>query len=119
MRTFTPVNEPSPARSYNGKSAASRKYAKICYQFVARNANELSVLQDEVLEVRPPPGAGPGEAAAAGWRDVRRVFPQVIEDGKQWWKLRNRSGQTGYVPFNVLEVVNADEQEGVFGQVSC
>lgn len=32
---------------------AARKYAKICYQFVARNANELSVLQDEVLEVNP------------------------------------------------------------------
>lgn len=31
----------------------TRKYAKICYQFVARNANELSVLQDEILEVKP------------------------------------------------------------------
>ncbi|KAJ0028969.1 hypothetical protein NQD34_003966 [Periophthalmus magnuspinnatus] len=58
----------------------SRKYAKICYHFVARNANELSVLKDEVLE--------------------------VIEDDKQWWKLRNRSGQAGYVPFNILEVVD-------------
>ena len=30
----------------------SRKYAKIRYHFVARNANELSVLQDEILEVK-------------------------------------------------------------------
>lgn len=29
-----------------------RKYAKILYPFVARNADELSVLQDEVLEVK-------------------------------------------------------------------
>lgn len=29
-----------------------RKYAKIRYHFVARNANELSVLQDEILEVK-------------------------------------------------------------------
>ncbi|KAI3371262.1 hypothetical protein L3Q82_023874, partial [Scortum barcoo] len=57
--------------SYNGMPQ-TRKYAKIRYHFVARNANELSVLQDEILE--------------------------VIEDDKQWWKLRNRSGQSGYVP---------------------
>ncbi|XP_062318434.1 epidermal growth factor receptor kinase substrate 8-like protein 2 isoform X2 [Osmerus eperlanus] len=68
--------------SYNGL-ASSRKYAKIRYHFVARNANELSVLQDEVLE--------------------------VIEDDKQWWKLRNRSGQAGYVPYNMLDVVKLEE----------
>ncbi|CAB1331799.1 unnamed protein product [Coregonus sp. 'balchen'] len=54
--------------SYNGLASSSRKYAKICYHFVARNASELSVLQDEVLE--------------------------VLEDDRQWWKLRNRSGHS-------------------------
>ncbi|KAJ8349607.1 hypothetical protein SKAU_G00247370 [Synaphobranchus kaupii] len=63
----------------------SGKYAKIRYHFVARNANELSVLQDEVLE--------------------------VIEDNKQWWKLRNRSGQSGYVPYNILDVVTPDQPQ--------
>lgn len=53
LPTFTAVNEMCPGRSYNGMPVTTRKYAKICYQFVARNANELSVLQDEVLEVRP------------------------------------------------------------------
>lgn len=38
------------SRSYSTPSTP-RKYAKIRYHFVARNANELSVLQDEVLEV--------------------------------------------------------------------
>ncbi|KAG7245420.1 hypothetical protein INR49_010871 [Caranx melampygus] len=75
--------------SYNGKTH-SRKFAKIRYHFVARNANELSVLQDEILE--------------------------VIEDDKQWWKLRNRSGQAGYVPFNILDVVKVEEPEGSYGQ---
>ncbi|KAJ0069971.1 hypothetical protein NL108_017733 [Boleophthalmus pectinirostris] len=70
--------------SSNGSHA--RKYAKIQYHFVARNANELSVLKDEVLE--------------------------VIEDDKQWWKLRNRSGQSGFVPFNILEVVDESEAAG-------
>lgn len=41
-----------------------RKYAKICYQFVARNANELSVLQDEILEVKPRVWVGRRAAAA-------------------------------------------------------
>uniref|UniRef100_A0AAZ3P9T0 EPS8 like 2 n=1 Tax=Oncorhynchus tshawytscha TaxID=74940 RepID=A0AAZ3P9T0_ONCTS len=74
-------------RSYNGLASSSRKYAKICYHFVARNANELSVLQDELVE--------------------------VIEDDKQWWKVRNRSGQSGYVPSNVLEVVTLEEPHGM------
>ncbi|XP_060931872.1 epidermal growth factor receptor kinase substrate 8-like protein 2 isoform X2 [Limanda limanda] len=75
--------------SYNGKTH-TRKYAKIRYHFVARNANELSVLQDEILE--------------------------VIEDDRQWWKLRNRSGQAGYVPFNILDVVKIEEPEGGYSQ---
>ncbi|KAM3869954.1 epidermal growth factor receptor kinase substrate 8-like protein 2 [Diretmus argenteus] len=75
--------------SYNGMHA-TRKYAKIRYHFVARNANELSVLQDEVLE--------------------------VIEDDKQWWKLRNRSGQAGYVPYNILDVVKLEDPEGIYSQ---
>uniref|UniRef100_A0A8C5BSS9 EPS8 signaling adaptor L2 n=2 Tax=Gadus morhua TaxID=8049 RepID=A0A8C5BSS9_GADMO len=62
-------------------------YAKIRYHFVARNANELSVLQDEVLE--------------------------VIEDDKQWWKLRNRSGQSGYVPYNILDVVKLEDPQAM------
>ncbi|XP_031715266.1 epidermal growth factor receptor kinase substrate 8-like protein 2 isoform X2 [Anarrhichthys ocellatus] len=75
--------------SHNGMPP-TRKYAKIRYHFVARNANELSVLQDEILE--------------------------VIEDNKQWWKLRNRSGQAGYVPFNILDVVKIEEPEAVYNQ---
>lgn len=73
--------------SSNGSftSPASRKYAKIRYHFVARNINELSVLQDEILE--------------------------VLEDDKQWWKLRNRSGQAGYVPYNMLDVVKLEDPQ--------
>lgn len=38
---------------------------------------------------------------------------QVLEDNKQWWKLLNRSGQAGYVPYNILDVVKLEELEQV------
>ncbi|XP_053740894.1 epidermal growth factor receptor kinase substrate 8-like protein 2 isoform X2 [Synchiropus splendidus] len=78
----------SSSSSNGSNMSLTRKFAKIRYHFVARNANELSVLQGEVLE--------------------------VIEDDKQWWKLRNRSGQAGYVPYNILDVVKLDEPDSVF-----
>uniref|UniRef100_A0A3B5KY10 Epidermal growth factor receptor kinase substrate 8-like protein 2 n=1 Tax=Xiphophorus couchianus TaxID=32473 RepID=A0A3B5KY10_9TELE len=74
-----------PAEFFLTSPWETEKYAKICYNFVARNPNELSVLQDEILE--------------------------VLEDNKQWWKLRNRSGQSGYVPYNILDVVRLEEPE--------
>uniref|UniRef100_A0A8C5LEG9 Epidermal growth factor receptor kinase substrate 8-like protein 2 n=1 Tax=Jaculus jaculus TaxID=51337 RepID=A0A8C5LEG9_JACJA len=73
--TLPPASSPHLHRGYQ-PTPAMAKYVKILYDFTARNANELSVLKDEVLE--------------------------VLEDGRQWWKLRNRSGQAGYVPCNIL-----------------
>ncbi|XP_060764344.1 epidermal growth factor receptor kinase substrate 8-like protein 2 isoform X2 [Neoarius graeffei] len=64
-------------------TAASRKYVKVLYNFVAHNVNELSVLQDEILE--------------------------IIESDNQWWKLRNRSGQVGLVPSNTLVVITLED----------
>uniref|UniRef100_A0A672TTL2 Epidermal growth factor receptor kinase substrate 8-like protein 2 n=1 Tax=Strigops habroptila TaxID=2489341 RepID=A0A672TTL2_STRHB len=80
-----------PAHSHRSSSpgmAPPKRYAKIRYDFTARNANELSVLKDEILE--------------------------VLEDNKQWWKLLNRSGQAGYVPYNILDVVKLEELEQVY-----
>lgn len=33
----------------------------------------------------------------------------MLEDGRQWWKLRNRSGQAGYVPCNILDEVRPED----------
>ncbi|XP_058160865.1 epidermal growth factor receptor kinase substrate 8-like protein 2 isoform X2 [Dasypus novemcinctus] len=77
-----PGSSPQAHRGY-GPSPAMAKYVKVLYDFTARNANELSVLKDEVLE--------------------------VLEDGRQWWKLRSRSGQAGYVPCNILDEVRPED----------
>lgn len=53
------------------------------------------------------------------WSEMCSCVSQVIEDDKQWWKLRNRSGQAGYVPFNILDVVKLEDRESVFHQVTC
>ncbi|KAF5907935.1 epidermal growth factor receptor kinase substrate 8 isoform X8, partial [Clarias magur] len=63
-----------------------RSFAKSKYDFVARNGTELSVVKDEVVE--------------------------VLDDRKQWWKVRNGSGLTGYVPNNILEITKAVDLNG-------
>nr|XP_033784712.1 epidermal growth factor receptor kinase substrate 8-like protein 2 isoform X1 [Geotrypetes seraphini]XP_033784713.1 epidermal growth factor receptor kinase substrate 8-like protein 2 isoform X1 [Geotrypetes seraphini] len=72
------------SKNYEAQATGqSKKYAKIRYDFTARNANELSVLRDEILE--------------------------VLEGNKQWCKLLSRSGQVGVVPYNILDVVTAED----------
>ncbi|XP_053199956.1 epidermal growth factor receptor kinase substrate 8a isoform X3 [Scomber japonicus] len=74
-------------RSFDGDSRGQSKlFAKSKYDFVARNNTELSVLKDEVVE--------------------------VIDDRKQWWKVRNGGGMIGYVPNNILEVTKAVDITG-------
>ncbi|KAM8836991.1 LOW QUALITY PROTEIN: epidermal growth factor receptor kinase substrate 8-like protein 1 [Spinachia spinachia] len=55
----------------------SERIYSCTYDFIARNSSELSVQQGETLE--------------------------VIESSKRWWKCRNRYGQIGFVPFNILD----------------
>ncbi|XP_057169994.1 epidermal growth factor receptor kinase substrate 8-like protein 1 [Ursus arctos] len=52
------------------------KWALCNYDFQARNGSELSVKQQDVLE--------------------------VLDDRRKWWKVRDQQGQEGYVPYNIL-----------------
>ncbi|XP_026218476.1 epidermal growth factor receptor kinase substrate 8a isoform X3 [Anabas testudineus] len=74
-------------RGFDGDCRGPAKlFAKSKYDFVARNNTELSVLKDEVVE--------------------------VLDDRKQWWKVRNGAGASGYVPNNILEVTKAVDITG-------
>ncbi|NXA58118.1 EPS8 kinase, partial [Mohoua ochrocephala] len=71
-------------RNYEAHNKAqSKKYAKCKYEFVARNNSELSVMKEEIVE--------------------------ILDDRKQWWKVQNKSGSTGFVPNNILDPLRSAE----------
>ena len=79
----------------------------------------------------PVAWAGAGSCGPGRWREAmagcdggmrwRDAGLQVLEDGHQWWKLRNRSGQAGYVPGNILAETRLEDapQEQVRGGLPC
>ncbi|NXL44269.1 EPS8 kinase, partial [Podilymbus podiceps] len=75
-------------RNYEAHNKAqTKKYAKCKYEFMARNNSELSVMKEEIVE--------------------------ILDDRKQWWKVQNKSGSTGFVPNNILDPLRS--QEGGLG----
>ncbi|XP_072327819.1 epidermal growth factor receptor kinase substrate 8a isoform X3 [Scyliorhinus torazame] len=77
---------PADGNYENPVNVEPKRIAKSKYDFVARNNNELSVMKDDLLE--------------------------IIDDKKQWWKVKNQSGMSGYVPNNILDVMRDPHEPG-------
>ncbi|XP_030320434.1 epidermal growth factor receptor kinase substrate 8 [Calypte anna] len=82
-----PDYPPSDGNYEAHHKAQTKKYAKCKYEFMARNNSELSVMKEEIVE--------------------------ILDDRKQWWKVQNKSGSTGFVPNNILDPLK--NQEGGLG----
>ncbi|XP_054054235.1 epidermal growth factor receptor kinase substrate 8 isoform X2 [Rissa tridactyla] len=82
-----PDYPPSDGNYEAHSKAQTKKYAKCRYEFMARNNSELSVMKEEIVE--------------------------ILDDRKQWWKVQNKSGCTGFVPNNILDLLR--NQEGGLG----
>ncbi|XP_064315223.1 epidermal growth factor receptor kinase substrate 8 isoform X2 [Phalacrocorax carbo] len=78
-----PDYPPSDGNYEAHSKAQTKKYAKCKYEFVARNNSELSVMKEEIVE--------------------------ILDDRKQWWKVQNKSGSTGFVPNNILDPLRNQE----------
>uniref|UniRef100_W5MZM0 EPS8 signaling adaptor L3b n=1 Tax=Lepisosteus oculatus TaxID=7918 RepID=W5MZM0_LEPOC len=60
------------------------RYMRVMYDFMARNNQELSIMKGDIV--------------------------QVLDDSRQWWRVRNIREEEGFVPHNVLESMEENPQ---------
>ncbi|XP_069046429.1 epidermal growth factor receptor kinase substrate 8-like protein 3b [Lepisosteus oculatus] len=81
---FTPEQNPDPWSSPQTRSNENPRYMRVMYDFMARNNQELSIMKGDIV--------------------------QVLDDSRQWWRVRNIREEEGFVPHNVLESMEENPQ---------
>ncbi|KAM6947925.1 epidermal growth factor receptor kinase substrate 8-like protein 3 [Lycodopsis pacificus] len=94
-QTSTKWTPPPPLPSQKTRSRESAlRCMRVMNDFISRNHRELTVRKGEIVE--------------------------LLDMSKQWWKVRNRGGEEGFVPNNILEAhdkqhIEADTPEHTGG----
>jgi len=71
---------PPPQRA-RSPSPPPRKVCRAMYDFDARNEHELTVRMDDLLD--------------------------VVDDSSNWWRVKNREGNVGYVPADLMLLITS------------
>lgn len=78
-----------PPRHSQTKRSGEPQYLLVMYDFSSRNQRELSITKGETVE--------------------------LLDQSRQWWKVRNGQGEEGYVPNNVLQSLDEQADEEIHG----
>lgn len=76
-------------RPLHTKRSGEPHYMLVIYDFTSRNHRELTISKGETVE--------------------------LLDQSKQWWKVRNSQGDEGYVPNNVLQSLDEQLDEQIDG----
>ncbi|XP_020789789.1 epidermal growth factor receptor kinase substrate 8 [Boleophthalmus pectinirostris] len=77
-----------PPKQYT-KRSGEPEFMVVMYDFTSRNHRELSIAKGDTVE--------------------------LLDRSRQWWKVRNAQGEEGYVPNNILQLMDQLNEEDLDG----
>lgn len=78
--------------------------AQVVYDRIAQNPKELTVSQNEYLEVKKKQ-----KKIYIILRNNLKYLIKVLNDSKNWWECRNIYNKIGYVPHTILSIIDPND----------